>query len=82
MKQSVTLTLERDYVSYLGQMARETQRRRSVVAEQIIGEYLGHLRQAQLAGRAGKFLAQPEGPEDTSERADWEALDLELCHER
>lgn len=82
MKQRVTVTSKRDYVSYLNEMAKETQGSRSEVAGMIIGEYLRDLQRAELVRGAAEFFAQPETPEGVSDRADWEALRLEVCHER
>jgi hypothetical protein len=48
------------------------------VAELIISDYLKRRRQAELARQAAMFFSQPEIPEEAEERADWEALSLEV----
>jgi len=78
MKRRVTLTLENELVAYLDQVAAEVKRSRSAAAELIIRDYLKRRRQAELARQAAVFFAQPETPEEAEERADWEALSLEV----
>jgi predicted transcriptional regulator len=78
MKQRVTLTLESDYVSYLDQIASETAQSRSMVVQTIIANYRRHQRRMELARQAARFFGQPESPEEAAERADWEALGLEV----
>jgi predicted transcriptional regulator len=78
MKKRVTLTLENDLVVYLDQVATEAKQSRSAVAGLIISDYLKRRRQAELARQAAAFFAQPETPEEAEERADWEALSLEV----
>lgn len=78
MKQRVTLTLENELIAYLDLVATEAKRSRSAVAELIINDYLKRRRQAELARQAATFFAQPEAHEETEERADWEALSLEV----
>jgi metal-responsive CopG/Arc/MetJ family transcriptional regulator len=78
MKQRVTLTLEDELVAHLDQVATEAKQSRSAVAELIISDYLKHRRQAELARQAATFFSQPEAPEEAEERADWEALSLEV----
>ena len=78
MKRRVTLTLENELVAYLDQVATEAKRSRSAAVELIISDYLKRRRQAELARQTAVFFAQPETPEEAEERADWEALSLEV----
>lgn len=78
MKQRVTLTLENELVAYLDQVAAEAKRSRSAAVELIISDYLKRRRQVELARQAAAFFTQPETPEQAEERADWEALSLEV----
>jgi len=78
MKQRVTLTLENELVVYLDQVATEAKQSRSAAAELIISDYLKRRQQAELARQAAMFFSQPETPEEAEERADWEALSLEV----
>jgi metal-responsive CopG/Arc/MetJ family transcriptional regulator len=80
MKQRVTVTLESDYVSYLDQIASEMVQSRSMVVQTIIANYRRRQRQMELARQAAQFFAQPEQAEEAAERADWEALGLEVLN--
>lgn len=44
----------------------------------IIADYWQHQRRADLARLAAQFFTQQETPEETTERAEWEALGMEV----
>ena len=82
MKRRVTLTLDREAVSYLEEMAAQERKSRSAMAELILLDFVRRQRQLELARQAAAFFAQPESADEADERADWERLSLEvLCRE-
>ena len=78
MKQRVTLTLDASAVSSLDELAARERRSRSAIVETILKDFCREQRQAELARQAAAFFAQPEGPDEIEERADWERLSAEV----
>ena len=78
MKSRVTLSLERDYVKYLDQLAAQWGKSRSATLAVLIRERLERHRRTKLAAQAQKFFAQPESEEEAGERVAWERAGLEV----
>ena len=62
----------------LDELAARERRSRSAIVETILKDFCREQRQAELARQAAAFFAQPEGPDEIEERADWERLSAEV----
>jgi hypothetical protein len=51
---------------------------RSMIVQTTIANYRQRQRQIELARQSARFFGQLESPEEAAERADWEALGLEV----
>ena len=78
MKERVTLTLDRECVEYLDELASRQRRSRSAMLEALIKEHLKKKRDEELARLAKEFFAEPESPEEAEERVDWQKLAMEV----
>ena len=78
MKECVTLTLEREYLEYLDDLARQAGWSRSTALEALIREHLHRHPEVELARLAAEFFARPETLEEAAEREDWESLGMEV----